>query len=158
MSSSVTGSPAVAAVHTAISSVMVDDLEEVAVLDGIDDQQAYATRSVTVAGTWDPDTQQLSTFEVVTVETAESGATRRNTESTFVQCIAYSGGEGLDLAGHRGRVNEMLSAVRNALRRVGEVDGSAAAARITDQRWAQVVDEQGMAIIALFTIAVTVLP
>lgn len=158
MTSPLTAAPVVHAVGQVITAALTGDLEQVALLDGIDPQQAYATQSITLGGTWDPDLQTYSTSDVVLVETAEVGAGRRLVETTSIAGIVYSGGDGLDIDGHRVRVNQMLTAIRNSLRRLHDVDGSSAVARMPSQQWAQVVDDQGTGLIALITITVQVLP
>lgn len=154
----VTASPVVQVLGAAVEGAMVDALDEVAVFDGIDAQQGYAFRSVTIGGTWDPDVDQLTTQDAVLVETTESGAGRLLTETTSVSCIAYSGGEGLTLAEHRDRVNDILAAIRAAVRAITAVDGASARAQMGAQQWAQVKDTQGAGVMAMFSVAVAVLP
>jgi hypothetical protein len=151
--------PAVAAIRAAIEGAMVGDLTGVAVLDAVDPSvQAFAERSVTVGGTWDPELQGFATDQAVLVESAERGASRRAVESVAVQCIAYAGSGERDFAAHRASVGAILAAISGALRSVQQVDGVAALLRIGDQAWAQGADANGTFVMASFTVAASLLP
>jgi hypothetical protein len=150
--------PAVTAVTAAIRGALVGDLADWTVLDGIDAQQAYLTKSLTIGGRWDPDAEAFTSQETVRVESEAHGAGRRLIESTSIDCLAYSGGGNDDFEAHRGALNDALTAVRTALDDVGSVEGSFAAAALATQTWAQVLDPAGAGVMAMFTITVTVLP
>lgn len=154
----VTTSPVVSAVADAFSAAMVGSLAEVPVLGAAELQQAYQKRSLTVGGSWDSDTGDVGTADAVTVETEESGAGRLLIEVTTVSCIAYAGSGDVDLEAHRASVNEIMAAVRNAVRAITEVNGASARAQIASQQWAQVVDGNGAGVIVAFDVAVRVLP
>lgn len=154
----VTASPVVAAIADAFSAAMVGALAGVPVLGAADIQQAYQQRSLTVGGSWDSDTGDVGTADAVTVETEETGAGRLLVEVTTVSCIAYAGTGDLDLAVHRASVNELMAAVRNAVRAITDVGGASARAQIASQQWAQVVDTNGAGVIVAFDVAARVLP
>jgi hypothetical protein len=154
-----TAGPAVHLVGTATAAAMTDDLAEVAVLDGIDDQQAYAKQSVTIGGTWDPEVQALTADQVVTVETEELGGGRRIRETSSISCIAYSGSGDMPLADHRAVVANILTALRAAYRALHELpDGTPVRVQLAGQQWAHVTDEQGAGVMCMFTVVVVALP
>ena len=153
-----TASPVVAAIMAAISAAMVGDLAGVVVLDGVDPQQSYAARSVTVAGTWDPDLESFVADETVSTETEERGAGRRVVETTTVECIAYSGSGSRDFAEHRANVAAVMAAVGAGLRSVISVDGASARLRVSSQQWVQGADGQGTFVMAMFTVSALLLP
>lgn len=153
-----TASPVVAAIGSAVTAAMVGDLADVAVLDAIDPMQAYSAKSVTIGGTWDPDLQGFATDQTISVLTEELGGGRRTRETTAVECIAYSGSGDLDFAGHRATVGEILTAVRSAVRAIGEIDGASARVQVTSQQWAQGADGNGGLAMAMFTVTAVVLP
>lgn len=127
-------------------------------LDGIDPQQAFLPKSITVGGGWDSDQGALSSQNAVTTETEETGAARRLTEITDVTCNAYSGGGGTDFVPHRAAVNEALTAARTALSGIRAVDGLGARAILADQQWVQFLDDNGVGVMASFTARLWVLP
>lgn len=153
-----TASPVVLAIGDAITAAMSGSLADVVVLDGVDPMQAYAPRSVTVGGTWDPDLQSFVTDQTVSVVTEEVGAGRRVQESTAVQCIAYAGSGDRNFATHRASVAAILTAVGTALRSVRSVDGVSALVRVSDQQWAQGADDKGALVMAMFTVTAVLLP
>lgn len=153
-----TADPVVAAVKTAITAAMAGDLAAVVVLDGVDPLQAYAARSVTIAGTWDPDLDTFSSDETVSTSTEETGLGRRTVETTTVECIAYSGSGSRDFAEHRSNVAAVLAAVGAAVRGVALVDGSSARLQVSSQRWIQGADAQGTFVMAMFAVVAVVLP
>lgn len=154
-----TAAPAVRVVGQTAADAMSGDLDDVVVLDGINDQQAYAAQSVTIAGTWDPEIESFTSNQTVTVLREQLGGGRRVREASAIACIAFSGGGGRDLADHRAAVEQILTALHAALRGISELEGGTpASARITDQQWAEVLDEQGGGVMCLFTVAVVALP
>lgn len=154
----VTVSPVVSTLFDAVGAVMVGDLDEVAVLGAIDLEQAYKARSVTVGGSWDSETGDVGTADAVVVETTEVGAGRLLVETTTVSCVAYAGSGDRDLPAHMASANEIMVAVRNAVRGITAVDGASARAQIGSQQWAQVADGNGAGVIVAFDVAVRVLP
>lgn len=158
MTSPVTASPAVDTLRASIAAVLVDSLADVVLLDAGDLTQAYETKSVTVPGAWDPDTEMLSTADAVSTTTEESGAGRSLTETTIVSGVIYAGSGDRDLAVHRASANAILSAVRDAARSITAVGGSSAMARVVDHSWQQAIDENGSGVIVAFAVSVMVLP
>lgn len=158
MTAPVTTSPVVEAIRDAVAAVMTGSLSDVAVIDAMSFQQVTKNKTVTVAGTWDPDTGDVTSPDAVTVETLETGAGRRSVETTTVDCIAYSGAGGFDLATRRAEVNDILTGVRAALWGLSTVGGASARAQMTAQQWAQIADTQGVGVIAAFVVVVAVLP
>ncbi|NUR28503.1 MAG: hypothetical protein HOV76_32375 [Hamadaea sp.] len=152
MSTPLVVSPVVQAVGTAIGSAMVDALADVAVLDAVDPMQNYENRSVTVGGTWDPDTSEFVTDQTVVTAVQESGASRHLTESTAIQCIAYTGANNDDFPGHRASVAAILAAIRSALRQLTSIDGASCRVQIADEMWAQGSDTNGTLAMAMFTV------
>lgn len=153
-----TASPVVAAILSAVEAAMVGGLADVVVLDGVDPLQSYAARSVTVAGTWDPDLESFSVDETVSTEIVERGAARRVVETTSVECIAYSGSGSRDFAEHRASVAAVMAAVGAALRAVSVIDGVSAGLRVSSQQWVQGADGQGTFVMAMFTVTALLLP
>jgi hypothetical protein len=150
--------PAVAAIRDAISAAMSGDLAGVVVLDAVDPSaQAYALRSVTVGGTWDPELQGFATDQAVLVESSEAGAARRSVETVAVQCIAYTGSGSRDFDGNRASVGAILGAISSALQGIQQVGTAGAMARISSQSWAQAIDGQGSLVLASFTVTVSLL-
>lgn len=158
MSIRISMSPAVQAVYDASATALAGLGGGWELLDGINQQQGLAARSLTVGGTWDPELNTLTTENAVLVQTTESGAARRVTETTSISCLLYASSGDLDFAVLRATANAALTAVRDQLRQVTAVDGLPAQARISEQRWAQVVDQAGAGAMALFTVEVRVLP
>lgn len=153
-----TASPVVAAINAAITSSMSGDLAAVVVLDGVDPQQSYAPRSVTIAGTWDPDLESFTAAETVSTSSEEFGAGRRVVETTTVECIAYSGSGSRDFGEHRDNVAAVMAAVGVALRSVIAVDGVSARLNVSSQQWIQGADGQGTFVMAMFTVTASLLP
>lgn len=154
-------SPVVQAVGDAIVGALVGPLADWQVLDSIDRQQAYASKSVMVGGTWDPDADEagaVTSNDTVITETTEVGAGRRLVETTSIQCLAYSGSGAPGFVEHRQAINAALSAIRTALHGLHAVDGASARAQMSAQQWTSVADDKGAGVMALFTITVTVLP
>lgn len=138
---------------------MVGGLAGVVVLDAVDPSaQAYAERSVTVGGTWDPELQGFATDGAVLVESSERGAGRRSSEMVGVQCIAYTGSGSHDFPTHRASVGAILAAISAAVRGIQQVDGAGALLRVGDQSWAQGADGKGTFVLASFTVAAMLLP
>lgn len=158
MTTPVTVSPVIVAVRDAIAAAMAGELADVTIVDSMAFAQVTARRSLTVAGTWDPDTGEVANVDAVTVDVTESGAGRRVTETTTIACVAYAGAGDYDLPARRAAVNEMLTAARGALWGLSSVDGAAARAELTTQQWAQIADGQGVGVVASFLVTVTVLP
>lgn len=154
MSAPLVTSPVVQAVTDAISDAMTGDLADVATLGASDPMQGYQLRSVTVGSTWDPEIGAVATDQTIVTTVAESGAARRLTETTLVQCVAYAGSGDDDLPGHRASVGAILGAVRSAVRAVMSVDGAASRAQVSDEQWAQGSDEQGSFVLVSFTVSV----
>jgi len=151
--------PAVAAIRDAIAGAMSGDLAGVVVLDAVDPSaQAYALRSVTVGGTWDPELQGFATDQAVLVESSEAGAARRSVETVAVQCIAYTGSGSRDFDAHRASVGAILGAISSALQGIQQVGTAGAMARISSQSWAQGADGEGTFVLASFTITAALLP
>jgi hypothetical protein len=153
----VTASPAVAALRAAIAAALVGPLAEVVLFDAGDLAQAYTTWSITLPGAWDPDTEMLSSADAITVEMSESGAARSMMETTTISGVIYAGTGDKDLELHRANAGAVLTAVRDAVRSITDVDGSAAMARVTSQTWAQAVNEDGAGVVLAFDVAVMVL-
>jgi hypothetical protein len=156
-----TAPPVVLAVGQATEAVLVDDLAEFQLFDGPSDQQAYAQKSVTIGGRWDPDIGETGAYtgdETVLVERTEAGGSRRVQETTTVTCMAYSGSGDPTMAPHRAAVAAVLQVIARALRAVAEIDGTPASARLGDQQWAQVLDSQGGGVMCQFVVVVTALP
>lgn len=154
----VSASPTVQAIYAAAAAVLPTVGADWVLFDGIDQQQALQSKSLTVGGTWDPELSSLTTENSIQVRTTESGAARRVTEVTTISCLAYSGDgvSGFDV--HRGNINAVLTALRDRLRTITAVGGLPAMAQVTDQNWAQVLDEAGTGAMALFTVTVRVMP
>lgn len=150
-------SPVVAALVEAATAAMTGPLDDVVVLDSIDPAQAFATRSLTIAGAFDEEVG-ISSVEAVLTATNERGAGRRVEEITSVSCVAYAGGGDLDLPGYRAQAGAIVTALRGALRRLTVVDGVPARAQLTDQSWLQMRTEQGDGVIVDLTVVVTSLP
>lgn len=154
-----TAAPAVRAIEQAATDAMVGDLADVAVLAGINDQQDYESRQVTIAGTWDSEIESFTSNQTVTVLREQLGGGRRVRETSSIACLAFSGDGDRDLPRHRAAVEEVLTALHAALRAVAQLeDGTPASAQITDQQWAEVIDEQGGGVMCLFTVTVVALP
>ncbi|TKJ24362.1 hypothetical protein [Blastococcus sp. CCUG 61487] len=154
-----TASPAVRTVEQAAAGAMVGDLDDVVVLAGINDQQEYQSRQVTIAGTWDPEIESLTSNHTVTVLREQLGAGRRVRETSAIACLAFSGDGDRDLQRHRAAVEQVITALHAALRAVAQLeDGTPATARIDEQQWAEVIDEQGGGVMCLFTVIVVALP
>lgn len=156
-----TAPPAVLAVGTAVEAVLVGDLAGFQLFDGPSDQQAYAQRSVTIGGRWDPDFGEAGAYtadQTVLVSRTEVGAGRRVREITTVTCMAYSGSGDPAMAPHRATVAAVLLAVAAVLRRLQFVDGVPVLARLGDQQWAQVLDAQGGGVMCQFDVVVDALP
>jgi hypothetical protein len=165
MSSVVSVSPTVQAIldaaQAALDTLLAADPEMGGgweLLDGIDQEQGMAAKSLTVGGTWDPEINSLTTENSIQVQTTEHGAARRITEVTAVSCLAYSGDGVSGFSTHRGNVNAVVGAFRDQLRALTAVDGLPAMATISEQRWAQVLDQAGAGAMALFTVTVRVMP
>jgi hypothetical protein len=153
-----TGHPVVAAIYAAVQGAMTGALADVVVLDAVDpSQQAYAARSVTLGGTWDPDLGGFATEQSVVIDSSERGARRRASETVAVQCIAYSGDGESDFPTHRANVGSVLVAVSTAVRSIHSVDGMGASVRVADQQWVQGSDTSGSFVMVTFTIAAAVL-
>jgi len=150
-------SPVVAALAAVAAAAMTGPLGDVVVLDSIDEQQAFAVRSLTIAGRFDEEIG-LSGIEAVLVTTDERGAGRRIVETTAVTCVAYAGGGERNLPGYRAQVAAILTALRGALRQLTDVDGVPARAQLGDQSWLQLRAEEGEGVIVEFTVLVTSLP
>lgn len=151
--------PAVDVIRGAIADAMAGDLADVQVLDAVDPSvQAYAKRSVTVGGTWDPELQGFATDQAVLVESSERGAGRRESETVAVQCIAYTGSGSRDFAAHRASVGAILAAISAAVREVRSVNSAAAMLRLGDQSWAQGADANGTFVMASFSVQASLLP
>jgi hypothetical protein len=150
--------PVVMAIGETAAATMVGALADVQVLDGVDPLQAYASKSLTIGGTWDPDLAAFTTEQVVSVEMSESGAGRRPVESVAVRCIAYAGSGDKNFALHRSSVMEILTAFGAALRALTVVDGVSARLWISDQQWAQGTDDKGSLVMAMFTASAVLLP
>jgi hypothetical protein len=150
-------SPVVVALVDAATAVMTGPLDDVVVLDSIDPAQAFATRSLTIGGGWDEESGITGT-DAVLVATTEVGAGRRTVEEHSVACVAYAGGGDLDLPGYRTAVGEVLAALRQALRRLTDVDGVAARAQLGEQGWLLLRGEEGDGVIVEFTVLVSTLP
>lgn len=153
-----TASPVVAAVKAAITAAMTGALADVVVLDGVDPLQSYALRSVTIAGTWDPDLETFRLDETAATATEETGLGRRTVETTTVECIAYAGTGSRDFAEHRSNVALVLAAVGAALRGITAIDGSSARVQVSSQQWIQGADDKGSFVMAMFTVTAAVLP
>lgn len=145
-------SPVVVAVAGAIEGAMTGDLADVLTFGPVDDRQGYTNRSVTVGGRWDPDIQAVATDETISSTVVESGAARRQQETTDVQCVAYAGSGDDDIPGNQTAVGVILAAIRAALRSVTSVAGAATRAQLTDERWASGRDDQGSFVLASFTV------
>lgn len=158
MTAPVTASPVVTTLRDAIAATLVGPLSDVALLDSGDLTQAYSTRSVTLPGSWDPDTEMLSSADAITAEAVESGAGRSMMETTIVSGVIYAGSGDVDLELHRASANAILTAIRDAVRSITDVGGSSAMARIVSQAWAQAVDENGSGVVLAFEVSVAVLP
>lgn len=154
----ITAPPVVLTVGQAIEAVLVGDLADFQLFDGPSELQAYAPKSVTVGGRWDPDLEAYTGDQTVTVTLEELGAGRRVRETTAVACMAYAGSGDPTMAPHRAVLGQLLTAIRTALRAITAVDGASAQARMTDQQWAQVLDENGGGVMCMFTVTVAVLP
>lgn len=152
MTTPVVVSPVVQAIGTAIEGAMTGDLADVAVLDAVDPIQNYENRSVTIGGTWDPDTSEFVTDQTIATTVSESGASRHLTETTAVRCIAYTGASNDDFAAHRASVATILAAVRQALRSVTSIGGASARVQVADELWAQGADTNGTLVMAMFTV------
>lgn len=147
-------SDVVQAIGDAADAALTEDLADVEVLDAVDPVQAYAVKSFTIGGAWDPDEQAFVNDAVVAVTMTEVGAGRRRVETTTVECIAYSGDNTNDFPGHRTTVGRIVAAVGAQLRTVSEVAGRSARARIAAEQWAQGSDGKGTLVMALLTIEV----
>lgn len=151
--------PVVTSIWDAVTAAMVGPLAEVQVLDAVDPaRQAYAARSVTVGGTWDPELQGFATDGAIVVEPSERGAARRPLEMVSVQGIAYSGSGDTDFNVHRQNVGAVLVAVSAAVRAIRYVDGVNASMRLGAQEWAQGMDANGAFVLASFTVVASLLP
>jgi hypothetical protein len=150
--------PVVNAIGVAATGAMAGPLADVKVLDGINPIQAYASRSLTIGGTWDPDLQSFTTEQVIDVASEESGAARRSTEIVAVRCIAYAGSGDSNFAVHRASVSAILSAFAAALQSITSIDGVAAMCRISDQQWAQGADDKGALAMCMFSVSARMLP
>lgn len=161
MTTPVFTSPVVNAVGEVITAALAAFDPPWSVMDSIDPRQAYASRSLMVGGTWDPEAGENggpTSNETVLTDTVETGAAGRLTVTTSIECIAYSGGGDDGFAVHREAINDALTAVRTGLRALRTVDGSSARASLSGERWASVLDNGGSGVMALFTVTVTVLP
>ena len=159
MTQPVVTSPVVQAVGGAVVAALVGPLADWTVFDSFDPRQAFAPKSVMVAGTWDPDVEGGFTGEgAVVTETVETGAAGRLVETTTVQCLAYSGSGDWSFEEHRVAINAVLAAIRTQLRAIHRVDGASARAQMPAQQWASVADDAGTGAMALFSVVVTVLP
>lgn len=145
-------SPTVQAIAEAITAAMVELPDDVKVLDAADPMQGYAQKSVTVGGTWDPESESFVTDQTVFTTVTESGAARQSTETTLVQCVAYSGSGDDDLPGHRTVVGRVLAAIRAELRAVHVIDDRSARVQVVEESWAQGGDGKGTLVMAMFTV------
>lgn len=145
-------SAVVQAIGEAIAAAVAALDDDVQVLDAVDPLQAYAKKSVTVGGTWDPDDEAFVTDQTISVSIEESGAARLRTETTAVECIAYSGSGDEDIPGHRTAVGRMVAAIGAQLLTLNEIDDCAVRARITAEQWAQGGDGKGTLVMAMFTV------
>ncbi|MCU1617191.1 MAG: hypothetical protein JWO98_4731 [Frankiales bacterium] len=157
MTAPLTTSPTVQAVMDAITAGLAS-MPNVAVLDPTSIQQVYESKSVTVGGSWDPDTGTMSSTDAIVTDVTEAGAGRRTIETTRISCVAFSGDGDTVLTTDRDSVNAILTAVRDAVRSLAAVGASSARAEMTAQQWAQIVDEQGSGVVAIFEVTVMVLP
>lgn len=158
MTTPLTASPVVQALHDAAAPLMVGELADVALLDANDLTQIYQSRSLTIGGAWDPDTGDVQVADAVSVESTESGAGRLRMDRTLVSCIAYAGSGSDDFTQHRADAGAVLSAFQTALYAITDIAGASARAQITGQQWAQVLDGNGAGVIVAFDVLVEVLP
>lgn len=151
-------SPVVLAVGLAAETVLGDPPDQFVLLDGVSDQQQYAQRSLTVAGRWDPDLSAAVSSETVRTTPVESGAGRRMREDTTVVCLAYAGDGDPNPGPKRIVLARLLTDFGDALRNLHDIDGVSAIARLSDQQWTEVQDEQGVGVMVEFNVTVSTLP
>lgn len=153
-----TAAQVVAAVNEQVQACLTGDYATFQLFDGPSDQQAYAQRSVTVGGRWDPDMSALTGDETVVTAAEELGYARRRREITTVECIAYAGGGDLAMEPYRAVLAGLLAAISGRLRQLSDIDGVSTAAYISGEQWAHVLDDQGSGVMAMFTVTAATLP